>query len=42
MAGTGDKTVYLKLCEFMCLAIFRLVKRFNTRYYTKVILKTFL
>lgn len=42
MAGTGDKTIYLKLCEFMCLTIFRLVKRFNTRYYTKVILKTFL
>ena len=42
MAGTIGKTIYLELCEFMCLAIFRLVKRFNTRYYTKVILKTFL
>ena len=42
MTGTIGKTIYLKLCEFMCLAIFKLVKRFNTRYYTKVILKTFL
>lgn len=42
MAVTINKTIYLKLCEFMRLTIFRLVKRFNKRYYTKVILKTFL